>query len=224
MYPRLPKYPALMAVGAAALTVAAPAHADKGDVLVRVRAILVAPTERSSGIDPTFPNEKVGINNSVMPEVDFTYMLSKHVGAELILATTKHNARGKSGTTGGIGRLASTWVLPPTLTLQYHFAPDGPVRPYVGAGVNYTIFYSEKASPALEAAVGRTSVSMKSSFGYALQAGVDVPINDRFFVNLDVKYIDIDTTARLYTSAIGTQNVRVNLDPLVFGVGLGMKF
>ena len=208
----------------AATALASPAQAEKGDILVRVRGIMVAPNESSSGITPTFPAEGVQVNNSIMPEVDFTYMFSKHVGAELIVATTKHSASGKTGTTGSIGRLASTWVLPPTLTLQYHFAPDGPVRPYVGAGVNYTIFYSEDASGGLEAAVGKTKVHMKDSFGWALQAGVDVPISERVFVNFDVKYIDIDTTARLTTTAIGTQRTRIHLDPLVFGVGVGMRF
>jgi outer membrane protein len=115
-------------------------------------------------------------------------------------------------------------VLPPTLTLQYHFAPEGRIRPYVGAGVNYTLFYSEKASDGLETAVGPTKVRMSDSFGYAVQAGVDVPIGKRTFFNLDVKYIDIDTTARIDTTAIGTQRLRMHLDPLVFGIGFGMKF
>lgn len=211
-------------VTTAALLVAGPAHAEKGDLLVRARAILVAPNESTSGITPAFPAEHARIDNSVMPEVDFTYMLTDHIGTELILATTKHDADGTSGTTGSIGRLASTWVLPPTLTLQYHFLPDAAIRPYVGAGVNYTIYYSEKASSALQSAVGPTTVSMKPSFGYALQAGLDVPVTRKWFVNLDVKYIDMGTTARLYTTAIGQQNLQVKLNPLVFGVGIGTKF
>jgi outer membrane protein len=64
---------------------------------------------------------------------------------------------------------------------------------------------------------------MKDSFGWAAQAGVDVDITPKVFLNLDVKYIDIDTSARLRTTAIGTQNVKINLDPLVFGVGLGLR-
>lgn len=207
-----------------ATALATPAYAEQGDTLIRVRGILVAPNEDSGSISPTFPGEGVKVDNSIMPEIDFTYMFSKHVGAELILATTKHHASGKTGTTGSIGRLASTWVLPPTLTLQYHFAPEGRIRPYVGAGVNYTIFYSEKASSGLESAVGDTNVRMKDSFGWALQAGVDVPISERAFINFDVKYVDIDTTARLDTTAIGTQRVRVHLDPLIVGVGIGMRF
>jgi outer membrane protein len=213
-----------LVAAAAILAAASPAHAEAGDVLVRLRGIVVAPNEKSGSVLPAFPGEKVKVNNSFMPEVDVTYMVADHWGLELIAATTKHSASGKTGTTGGIGKLASTWVLPPTLTLQYHPIKDGPVRPYIGAGVNYTLFYSENASKGLETAVGKTSVKMKDSVGWAAQAGVDFKLNERMFLNLDVKYIDIDTTARLATTAAGVQRVRIGLDPFVFGAGVGMKF
>lgn len=208
----------------AATVLATPAFAEAGDTFVRIRGIMVAPTESSGGILPTFPTEEVKVDNSIMPEIDITHMVSNNVGLELIAATTKHTASGKTGTTGGIGKLASTWVLPPTLTLQYHFAPEAKLRPYVGAGVNYTIFYSEKPSAALETAVGQTNVKMKNSFGWAAQAGIDIDLNEKMFLNFDVKYIDIDTTARLATTAIGTQRVKVSLDPIVVGVGVGFRF
>ncbi|CAN5213383.1 outer membrane beta-barrel protein [soil metagenome] len=214
----------LTAAAASIAMLATPAQAKQGDVLVRLRGIMVAPNEKSGSVLPGFPGEKVKVDNSVMPEVDVTYMATDHIGFELIAATTKHTASGRSGTTGSIGKLASTWVLPPTLTAQYHPIVDGPIRPYVGAGVNYTLFYSENASDGLEAAVGKTSVHMSDSFGWAAQAGVDIDLNKKFFLNLDVKYIDINTTARLSTAAAGVQRVKINLDPLVFGVGVGMRF
>lgn len=218
-----------VALSALAAPAAAQTTADEqtgikaGDVLLRARAIMVAPNERSGSVLPAFPGEKVRVDNSFMPEVDATYMASDHIGFELIASTTKHHADGRTGTTGSIGRLASTWVLPPTLTAQYHFAPKGHIRPYVGAGLNYTIFWNEKASSGLEKAVGSTRVHMKDSFGWAAQAGVDVDLTRKVFLNVDVKYIDIDTTARLQTTAAGTQQVRLHLDPLVFGVGLGIR-
>lgn len=200
-----------------------PAQAAQGDVLVRLRGIMVAPNEKSGSVLPGFPGEKVKVDDSVMPEIDISYMATDHIGFELIAATTKHGASGRTGTTGSIGKLASTWVLPPTLTAQYHFLPDAKVRPYVGAGINYTLFYNEKASNALESAVGATRVHMSDSVGWAGQAGVDIDLNDRLFLNLDVKYIDIDTKVRLTTGAAGVQRVKVSLDPFVFGVGIGMK-
>src|SRR3546814_1700100 len=132
---------------------------------------MVAPNEKSGSVLPAFPGEKVKVDDSVMPEVDVTYMATDHIGFELIAATTKHSASGRSGTTGDIGRLASTWVLPPTLTAQYHFLTEGKIRPYVGAGVNYTLFYSEKASGALEGAVGANKVKMSDRFGWGGKVG-----------------------------------------------------
>ena len=207
----------------ATLQFATPALAKQGDLLLRARAIIVAPNESSSGITPAFPTERVSVNNSVMPELDLTYMATNHIGFELIAAATKHGVSGITGTTGGIGKLATTWVLPPTLTAQYHFNPEGKLRPYVGAGINYTIFYATNATPGLESAVGKTNVGMSDSVGWAAQAGADFDLTDKVFVNVDVKYISIKTNATLSTTAAGVQRVHVDLDPLVFGIGLGIR-
>jgi len=212
---------AILLAGVAAAFAVTPALAKEGDVLVRARAIVVAPNE-SSGAVSGIPGSKVGVGDSVMPEVDFTYMATNHIGAELILATTKHSVSGR-GTISGLGDVANTWVLPPTLTLQYHFAPDGKVRPYLGAGINYSIFYSGKATPSLNAALGPTKVKLGDSVGYALQAGVDVPVSKKVFVNFDVKYIDMKTTARL-TSGATLRTARVKIDPIVAGMGIGFRF
>ena len=202
---------------------ATPAMAEAGDTFIRGRGIMVAPNEDSTGITPAFPTETVSVDNAITPEIDITHMLSNNVGIELIAATTKHSVSGTTGTTGSIGKLASTWVLPPTVTLQYHFAPEAKVRPYVGAGVNWTLFYKEKASNGLEAAVGQTNVNLSSSFGWAAQAGIDIDLNEKMFLNFDVKYIKMNTNARLNTTAAGVQRVGVDIDPLVFGVGVGFK-
>jgi outer membrane protein len=205
-----------------ALVASAPAHAEAGDVIARLRGIIVSPTETSSGVQPTFPTGRVAVDDAIVPEVDFTYMLSDRIGAELILATSPHDIEGR-GALGDLGELADTMALPPTLTLQYHFAPDAGLRPYVGAGVNYTIFYNEDAGRALEAALGSTRVKLSDSVGYAVQAGVDIDLSDRWLLNLDVKYIDIDTEAKLTTGTL-VNTVKVSIDPVVFGVGIGTRF
>jgi outer membrane protein len=204
------------------VTGAAPAAAKQGDVLVRLRAVMVSPNESSGPVLPSFPGATVGVSNSFAPEVDFTYMATDHIGAELIVATTKHTISGR-GALQGVGDLATTWVLPPTLTLQYHFVPEAKVRPYVGAGINWSIFYSDNASDQLEAAVGPTNVTLSNSVGWALQAGVDFDISEKVFLNVDVKYIDMSTTATLTSGAL-VNRVDVDINPLVFGVGLGMRF
>jgi outer membrane protein len=215
--------PAMAQVDGGAMPDAARVGIRAGDVLLRARTILIAPNEDSGSVLPALRGERVKVNDSFMPEIDATYMATDNIGFELIASTTKHKASGTRGTTGSIGQLASTWVLPPTLTAQYHFAPLSHVRPYVGAGINYTIFWNENASAGLEAAVGPTRVHMKDSIGWAAQAGIDVDITPKVFVNLDVKYIDIDTAVRLDTTAAGAQRVKLGLDPLVFGLGVGMR-
>jgi outer membrane protein len=206
----------------ALVAAAAPAAAKQGDVLVRVRAVMVSPNESSGPVQPSFPGATVGVSNSFAPEVDFTYMATDHIGAELIVATTKHTISGR-GALQGVGDLATTWVLPPTLTLQYHFVPEAKVRPYVGAGINWSIFYSDNATDQLEAAVGPTDVRLSNSVGFALQAGVDFDISEKVFMNFDVKYIDMNTTATLTSGAL-VNRVDVDINPLVLGVGLGMRF
>lgn len=216
----------LAAAGLLASTASAQAQDNAGiaagDWLVRLRGIVVAPNEKSDGIAPGIPTGRVGVTNSVMPEVDFTYMATDHIGAELIVSSTRHDLQGREAISS-LGKVGHTWVLPPTLTLQYHFLPKTGVRPYLGAGMNYTTFYSAKASDSLNKALGKTDISLKDSVGYALQAGVDIDINKKFFLNLDVKYIDMGTTARLNTG--GTVNqTHVQLNPLVFGFGVGTRF
>lgn len=198
------------------------AAAAQGDVLVRLRGIVVAPTENTSDVLPGFPGGSVGVENAIVPELDFTYFLTDNIGAELILATSPHDLQGE-GTLEGLGEIGDLMVLPPTLTLQYHFNPAGKLRPYAGVGVNYSIFYSEDASDSLVGAVGPTAISVDDSVGVAFQIGADLELTDRWFLNADVKYIQIDTTATLNSNgAINT--VEVDLDPIVAGVGIGFRF
>lgn len=211
-------------VGAIAMLVAAatPAAAEQGDWLVRLRGIVVAPTEDSSAVEPAFPTGSVSVDNAVVPELDFSYFFTDNIGAELILATSKHDISGE-GSLAALGEIADSWVLPPTLTLQYHLNPAGRIRPYAGVGVNWTIFYAEDARSSLVGAIGPTAIDLDDSVGVAFQVGVDYDINERFFLNADVKYIDIDTTATLNTGGV-INTVDVNLDPIVAGVGVGMRF
>ncbi len=207
---------------AASLLAAFPAHAEQGDILVRLRGIVVAPTDDATDVLPDFAGGSVNVENAVVPELDFTYFLTNNIGAELILATSPHDIEG-TGALAGLGKVGDVMALPPTLTLQYHFNPDGAIRPYAGVGVNYTVFYSEDASKSLVGAIGATSLDLDDSVGVAFQAGLDFDLTDRWFMNVDVKYIDIDTTATLNTGG-AINKVDVDLDPIVAGIGIGMRF
>ena len=112
--------------------------------------------------------------------------------------------------------LGSVTLLPPTLTLQYHFNANGRVRPYVGAGVNFTHFFNED----LPTGGIATSIQYDDSFGLAAQAGIDFDINDVWFFNVDVKKIDINTDVTIN----GAIQADVDIDPWVFGIGFGRRF
>lgn len=202
----------LLCAAALSMTTAAPALADAGDWLVRGRVIHVAPDE---GATITPIGGDVSIDTSIVPELDITYFVTDTWAFELILGVTPHDVSAV-GTGAGDIDLGDVTLLPPTLTLQYHFNPDGDVRPYVGAGVNYTHFFNED----LPAGGIATSIEYDASFGYALQAGADFQVSDDWFFNVDVKYVDIDTDVLIN----GAIQADVEIDPIIFGVGFGRRF
>ena len=163
----------------------------------------------------------VGVNTDVVPELDITYKFAQNWGVELILATSQHDVDGQ-GTLAAVGEVIDSMVLPPTLTLQYHFDPVGRLYPYLGVGVNYTLFYDEEVTGGLSAP-GAT-VDVEPSWGYALQVGADWNVQGNWYTNVDLKYIDIDTTANFLNTAVGAASVDVDIDPLVIGFGVGYRF
>jgi len=173
---------------------------------IRLRAIDLSPQESSS----TNIGGHVNVTSTAAPEVDLSYYFTNNISAEIIAATTKHKMTHSSG-----AYLGSAWVLPPTATLQYHFTPHEAFSPYVGAGLNYTIFYDENAGPAFN------RLKMRNSVGYALQAGADYWINANWGLNLDVKKIFLNTDAKLNGGAVRAD---VDLDPWVFGTGISYRF
>lgn len=195
---------------------------EAGDIIVRGRIIMVDPQDDSSKItaDGASTGIEATVDSDIMPELDFTYMLDPHWGLELILAYTEHDVDTKLL---GLGNVVETKVLPPTLTLQYHFAPTSNIRPYVGAGVNYTHFFDTEVKGGLD--TPGSSIDIDDSWGLAAQAGVDVDLNDTWFVNFDVKYIDIDADAHIKNSA-GYADIKVDIDvdPIVWGIGIGRTF
>lgn len=153
---------------------------------------------------------KTGVDNSYVPEVDLTYFFTRNISAELIAATAKHTV---SANTTKVG---DTWILPPTLTLQYHFTPDSQFSPYVGAGLNYSLFYGE------DAAAPFTKMGVDGGFGYALQAGFDYWINKNWGFNMDVKYIDLNVDVSVNNGALHAYDV--DLNPFVVGAGVSYRF
>lgn len=195
----------LLAVLALA-AISSAAFADQGDILARLRAINVSPNVST---DSTLSALHTDVSSETVPELDFTYMFTNNIGAELILGTSRHTV---STSLGDVGKIS---VLPPTVTVQYHFAPQATVRPYIGAGINYTRFYDNGLK------VGASPLDVdKNSFGPALQIGSDVAVSKNLFINFDVKKLWIKTDVSMAGTKLGT----LKIDPLVYGIGIGTKF
>ena len=203
--------------------------AEQGDWLVRARGIVIHPNDDSGLISlggSPVTNTGVNVDTNVVPELDVTYMFHRNWGVEVIAGTSIHtvNSEGSGLKLPNGFDLFDTWVLPPTVTLQYHFLPDNNIRPYIGVGANYTKFFAADATSALEKTLGGpVGVNLDSSWGWAAQTGVDIDIKDNWFINLDLKYIDMSTTAYLKTP-VGNLSVDVDVDPFVFGAGIGYRF
>ena len=201
---------------ASSFALTAPVSAvEKGDWLVRFGAANVNPNDSSTGLTGVGPTATVGVDDNTQVFVNLSYMIKDNVAIELLAATPfSHDIVG-TGALAGAGKVAETKQLPPTLSIQYHFKPKASVRPYVGAGINYTTFFSEETTGALAG----TDISLDDSWGLAVQAGVDIDISKDWFFNADVRYINIETTA---TTALGTTEVEIN--PTVISLGVGTTF
>ncbi|MDT8370928.1 MAG: OmpW family protein [Gammaproteobacteria bacterium] len=216
----------LAATGLSAI--AAPAMAyEAGDWLVRGRIAHINPNDDSGSLfaDGANLGPGVKVDNDTIPELDITYMIAPNWGVELILGYSEHTVTAEKGV-AALADVIDTKVLPPTLTLQYHFAPNSNIRPYVGAGVNYTYFFDEETAGAVAGTPG-SKVSLESSWGLAAQAGVDIAINDDWFFNADVKYIQIDTKAKFSNIAggkISEAHISADIDPFVYSIGVGRRF
>lgn len=176
------------------------AWAEAGDFLVRVGASMVAPKSDN--------HPAVDVEDGTMVTFNGTYFMTDQWAVELLAALPfKHDIDAKGGPTIG-----ETKHLPPTVSLQYHFTPNQPVRPYVGAGLNYTLFFEEDIDGA--------SLSLDDSFGWAAQVGVDIDLTENMFLNAEIRYLDIDTKAKVNGTSIGT----VEIDPMLYGINIGFRF
>ncbi|WP_298284855.1 OmpW family protein [Acidocella sp.] len=197
-----------------------PTGYQAGDIMAHLSVIGVIPENFDSHVrlgSTVVPGERVHTSDGISPELDASYFFTPNLSLELIAATTRHNVfvRGPLNVSTG-----STWVLPPTLTAQWHFAQVGDVRPYAGLGVTVAFFYGEGSSAFLKTA-GLKNGGLYTSAGPSLDLGFDVPLSGNWSANVDVKQIFLITGKHIGNGAIGALT---ELDPTVVGIGVGYKF
>lgn len=160
----------------------------------------------------------VNISDEYVPTTQIEWFFNDQVSAELLCCMARHDVVAVNTSLGDVN-LGKISHFPPTLTLKYHFNTDGVLQPYVGAGVNYTLFFDDKVPSGGPV----TSIDYDSSFGGALQAGVDWKLNDHWSLNADVRKVWINTDVTIMAGA--TQiNADVDINPLIVTLGTGYRF
>ncbi|HKK03029.1 MAG TPA: OmpW family outer membrane protein [Gammaproteobacteria bacterium] len=213
-----------------ALLMAVPASAhEAGDWLVRFGGSNIDPKSSNGDLDLTpvgLGVADVDVDSQIGVTFNIAYMYTANWGVELLAALPyEHDIKVE----GLPGTAATVTHLPPTLSIQYHFLPDAAFQPYVGAGVNLTWFMDDSKEEGLRAADDLLGVTTgidvdSTSVGLAAQVGFDYIINDTWFVNFDVRWIDINTDATLIVDGADFATADVEIDPIVYGIHVGYRF
>lgn len=197
---------ALMAAAGLLSATAAQAEGD-GPWMVRARALnLNWDNGQKDNLDRTARVEAV---NRWIPEFDVSYFFTKNIAAELVLTWPQNVDIKVNG-----ARQGTIKALPPSLLLQYHFTELGAFKPYVGAGLNYTLFTKRNNILNGGASVG------KSSSGLAGQVGFDYALSKSWSLNVDLKYAKMDTDVFVGVPRAG----KLDLSPTMLGIGVGYRF
>lgn len=191
-----------LAALAAAVLGAGTAFAADSPLLVRVGAANVAPKSDNTDIG-------VEVDNQFGPTFNIDWYFTPNIALDVLAALPFEHDLTADG-----DKIGSATHLPPTVSVQYHLLPSGRIDPYVGVGVNYTMFWDTKLDDG-------TALDLDNSFGLAGQVGVDFTVAPKWVVGADVRYVDIDTDANIGNGAVKTV---VEIDPLVYGINVGYRF
>lgn len=170
------------------------------------------------------PLSSVNVKSASSVAMSVSYRQNDNISYQLYLAPPISFDIHATGTLAAVGHISTVDVLLPTVMVNYTFTMFDNVKPYIGAGINYTLFSNEESTPALEAALGgATSVKLENSSGISLQAGVRFDFNDRWYLNANYLWINADSTA--HTSTVGiNRTVELGLDPSVGYLSVGYRF
>lgn len=221
---------------AVAIGVGSAAHAGSPDGKIQVKALATAVLPKGSLEDVKFASTTVAAalpagaqtkaDDNYVPTVAIEYFFSPNLSVETICCVTEHDVDGAGALAGAKGLVADRKIIPATFTLKYHVTTGSAIKPYIGAGPSYFLMFGEKAG-ATARAIGATKAKVSDTVGVALQAGVDVALNDKGLgLSLDAKrYFLGDVKARWYdANGVKILDTRHKLDPWVLSAGLAWRF
>lgn len=218
----------LLACAAVALPFATPAAAQEaGDIQIKGFVTGVLPdgaiTEVETDLIGLPAGSQTEASDSIVPTVAIEYFVSPNFSLETICCVTPHDVTG-AGALEGAELIDDAIILPASLTAKYHFNLSGGIKPYLGAGATYFMIFSEDVG-ADAAALGATDVDLSDEFGFLLQGGVDIALNDRGLgLSLDAKRYFVGTTATFRAGQTLALQSEHDLDPWVLSAGLAYRF
>ncbi|MCL2297494.1 MAG: outer membrane beta-barrel protein [Proteobacteria bacterium] len=207
-----------LAIAALALGATGVAQAADSKFLVKVGIAGVVPKSNNGKLDTPLGVFDTDVRNSVRPSITLEYLITPNIGVEVLGAWPFRN---DIKFNKGVGKIGSVDVLPPTVSVKYHFMPDSVASPFVGLGLNYTFMYRAKTA----GAIAGTNLQVKNSFGLAATAGVDFNINKNWVVGVDVRWIQMRNKVNLGIDDVGYFKLgKVKVDPWVLGAAVGYRF
>lgn len=218
----------MLAAAAGAAVFASPAMAQEaGDIQLKVVGTLVAPDGSISDVEvdnvPLPAGTDTAANDNFVPTIAIEYFLADNFSIETIAGTTQHDVDAVSGLPVGTEVVSDALLLPATMTAKVHFDAGG-VKPYLGAGGAYFIWLKDDPGAGI-VPLGVTDADLSDEFGFVLQAGVDIPVNDSGFgVTFDAKRYFIDTTLEVRAGNALVLETEHKLDPWVVSAGVSYTF
>ena len=202
---------ATLTVGTTGVAQAVDVSSDK--YVVKIGIADVEPKSDNGTVYTALGDFGVDISNSVRPSVTFEYLITPNIGVELLAAWPfSHDIE----LDHGVGKVGSVDLLPPTLSLQYHFLPGAVVSPFVGVGINYTFIYGEDSKGVLTG----NQLDVDDAWGFAAHVGIDFNITENWLITADVRWIKLNADVSLNDTKIGS----VDIDPWVWGLAVGYRF
>lgn len=201
--------------------IAMPAQAyEKGEWVVRAGVGVVQP--ESTSYSDSVADLRVSVDDGTALTLSATYMLTENWAFDILAASPfSHDIMAGAVSIPGEVKLGETKHLPPTFSFQYHFLPDGKFQPYVGLGLNYTLFFDEEVNQTLFPGL---SLSIDDTIGVAAQIGADLQLNDRWLLNFDVRYINIEPDVTLSDGVTSDPAIGIDINPIVIQANIGYRF
>jgi outer membrane protein len=218
-----------LAATLASFAVIAPAYAGNSEGKIQLKAF--ATTVMPDGKITSVVTDRIGLpagaqtqaSNSVVPTIAAEYFLSPNLSIETICCITPHDVNG-SGSLSGAKLVNNAIILPATVTVKYHLVNGSAIKPYIGAGPTRFFIFSEGVG-ATARTLGATAVNLRDDFGFALQAGTDIKLNESGLgLSIDAKRYFVDTTAVFRAGTTTVLQTRHKLDPWVLSAGLAYRF